>query len=151
MTGNCTRECTEFGHSDTCWMPGQPSPNRKSRGAPKLSTFVPYQEREVPERPGGGSPKLVEERAAKVANIRFVPPYSAYSSASGHEPGPDCPLEEIPLGQAATTPSSQGSKREIYLGSLTMRMPHFLKRKSRPRVTGKEYEQGIGCSQMSTS
>ncbi|MFT7809786.1 protocadherin-1 isoform X1 [Arapaima gigas] len=115
MTGNCTRECTEFGHSDTCWMPGQPSPNRKSRGAPKLSTFVPYQEREVPERPGGGSPKLVEERAAKVANIRFVPPYSAYSSASGHEPGPDCPLEEIPLGQAATTPSSQGSKREIYL------------------------------------
>ncbi|XP_018592902.2 protocadherin-1 isoform X1 [Scleropages formosus] len=115
MTGNCTRECTEFGHSDTCWMPGQPSPNRKSRGAPKLSTFVPYQEREVPERPGGGSPKLAEERAAKVANIRFVPPYSAYSSASSQEPGPDCPLEEFPMGQAATTPSSQGSKREIYL------------------------------------
>ncbi|XP_039181944.1 protocadherin-1 isoform X4 [Crotalus tigris] len=22
LTGTCTRECTEFGHSDTCWMPG---------------------------------------------------------------------------------------------------------------------------------
>ncbi|KAF3838832.1 hypothetical protein F7725_010600 [Dissostichus mawsoni] len=27
MTGNCTHECTEFGHSDSCWMPGgEPSP-----------------------------------------------------------------------------------------------------------------------------
>ncbi|MBN3297118.1 PCDH1 protein, partial [Amia calva] len=41
MTGNCTRECTEFGHSDACWMPGQPSPNRKTKNTPKLSTFVP--------------------------------------------------------------------------------------------------------------
>ncbi|KAG5853202.1 hypothetical protein ANANG_G00070560 [Anguilla anguilla] len=93
MTGNCTRECTEFGHSDACWMPGQPSPNRKTKNAPKLSTFVPYQEREGQERLTGGSPKLVEERSNN---------------------------KEIPLNQtsefpSATSPTSQASKREIYL------------------------------------
>ncbi|XP_015273016.1 PREDICTED: protocadherin-9-like, partial [Gekko japonicus] len=87
MTGNCTRECTEFGHSDTCWMPGQSSPSRRPKNALKLSTFVPS--------------------------------YSAFSNSS-HEPCKDSPLEEIPLTQtsdfqAATTPSSQTAKREIYL------------------------------------
>ncbi|KAJ8378765.1 hypothetical protein AAFF_G00236370 [Aldrovandia affinis] len=123
MTGNCTRECTEFGHSDACWMPGQPSPNRKTKSAPKLSTFVPYQEREGPERlgGGGGSPKLVEERGSgKVPNIRFLPPYSAYSAGGGHDAGKDCVLEEIPLNQTSefstnTSPPTQASKREIYL------------------------------------
>eukprot|EP00062_Callorhinchus_milii_P026410 gi/632988477/ref/XP_007883135.1/ PREDICTED: protocadherin-11 X-linked-like [Callorhinchus milii] len=117
MTGNCTRECSEFGHSDACWMPGQLSPNKKQKNAPKLSTFVPYQERAGQERPAGGSPRLVDERKAKVANIRLIPTYSAFSN---HEPGPDCALEEIPLTQTTdfqhTPPSgSQNSKREIYL------------------------------------
>ncbi|XP_039630339.1 protocadherin-1-like isoform X2 [Polypterus senegalus] len=119
MTGNCTRECTEFGHSDACWMPGQPSPNRKTKTTPKLSTFVPYQERGSQDRLSNGSPRLMEERNAKVTNLRFLPPYSAFSSTS-HEPGKDSPMEEIPLTQAsefqqATTPSAQNSKREIYL------------------------------------
>lgn len=136
MTGNCTHECTEFGHSDACWMPGQPSPNRKSsNNAPKLSTFVPYQEMEGQEHlMANGSPKpLTEERGSgggvggggsgggpKVANMRFMTPYtSAYSGGSG-DSGKDCTLEEIPLSQAieyhsATTPTSQSSKREIYL------------------------------------
>ncbi|XP_005995410.2 protocadherin-1 isoform X1 [Latimeria chalumnae] len=120
MTGNCTRECTEYGHSDTCWMPGQPSPNRKPKNTPKLSTFVPYQDQESQDRLTNGSPKLSEDRNAKVANIRSLPTYSAFSSAS-HEPTKDSiPLEEIPLTQTsdfpqATTPSTQSSKREIYL------------------------------------
>ena len=138
MTGNCTRECTEFGHSDACWMPGQPSPTHamSTKGAPTLSTFVPYQERDGPMT--NGSPKPVpEERVSgnggggsgggggggggstKVAGVRFKPPYTSAYTAGG-EPGKDCSLEEIPLSQAAdysssTTPSSQGSKREIYL------------------------------------
>ncbi|XP_041916642.1 protocadherin-1 isoform X2 [Alosa sapidissima] len=131
MTGNCTRECTEFGHSDACWMPGQPSPTRapkSAKGAAKLSTFVPYQERDGPVT--NGSPKPApEERvsgggsgvgggSSKVAGVRFKPPYTSAYSAGG-EPK-DCSLEEIPLSQAtdyssATTPPSQGSKREIYL------------------------------------
>lgn len=127
MTGKCTRECTEYGHSDSCWMPGQPSPNRtkSSKSGPKLSTFVPYQEREGQERlmADSSSKPLGEERSGgggnKVASIRFLPPYTSAYSAGG-DGGKDCPLEEIPLSQTAdyapaTTPSSQGSKREIYL------------------------------------
>ncbi|KAA0709480.1 hypothetical protein E1301_Tti004095 [Triplophysa tibetana] len=127
MTGKCTHECTEYGHSDSCWMPRQPSPDRTkgSKSGPKLSTFVPYQEREGQERlmADSSSKPLGEERSGggsnKVASIRFLPPYtSAYST--GGDGGKDCPLEEIPLSQTAdyapaTTPSSQGSKREIYL------------------------------------
>ncbi|XP_041800499.1 protocadherin-1-like [Chelmon rostratus] len=133
MTGNCTHECTEFGHSDSCWMPGQPSPNRKvSKNAPKLSTFVPYQEMDGQEQlMANGSPKplTMEERGAgsggggsssKVANMRFMTPYSSAYPGGGDSSGKDCGLEEIPLSQAveyhsATTPTGQTSKREIYL------------------------------------
>ncbi|XP_077388216.1 protocadherin-1-like isoform X1 [Festucalex cinctus] len=137
MTGNCTRECTEFGHSDSCWMPGQPSPNRKGpKGAAvpaKLSTFVPYQEmdaaREAPLPPpppmANGSPKPVpveEHGGGRVANMRFMTPYSsAYPlGAAGQTPAKDCGLEEIPLSQAvefhsAAAPTGHAAKREIYL------------------------------------
>lgn len=133
MTGNCTHECTEFGHSDSCWMPGQPSPNRKvSKNAPKLSTFVPYQEMDGQEQlMANGSPKpmTMEERGtcggggssgSKVANMRFMTPYSSAYPAGGDSSSKDCGMEEIPLSQAveyhsATTPTGQTSKREIYL------------------------------------
>lgn len=131
MTGNCTHECTEFGHSDSCWMPGQPSPTRRvSKSAPKLSTFVPYQEMDGQEQlMANGSPKpLTEERgtgsgaggSSKVANMRFMTPYSSAYPGGGDSSSKDCGLEEIPLSQAveyhsATTPTGQTSKREIYL------------------------------------
>ncbi|XP_069754170.1 protocadherin-1-like isoform X2 [Narcine bancroftii] len=119
MTGNCTRECTEFGHSDTCWMPGQPSPNRKQKNVPKLSTFVPYEEQGSQDRLSNGSPRLAEDCNAKMANIRFIPTHSAFPS-SNHEPSKDSALEEIPLTQPpdyqqAPGPAPQSSKREIYL------------------------------------
>lgn len=44
LTGKCTRECDEFGHSDTCWMPIRPSPRQRQRHGsdpPRLSTFAP--------------------------------------------------------------------------------------------------------------
>ncbi|KAK9403784.1 protocadherin-9-like [Crotalus adamanteus] len=119
LTGTCTRECTEFGHSDTCWMPGQSSPNRRPKNALKFSTFVPYQDRGSQEQVGNGSPRLSEERNTKMANLRLLPTYSAFSNSS-HEPCKNSPMEEIPLTQTsdfqtATTPSSQTAKREIYL------------------------------------
>ncbi|KAM9833786.1 protocadherin-7b isoform 2-T2 [Syngnathus typhle] len=46
MTGKCTRECDEYGHSDSCWMPVRTPPERRlSRSTttpqqPKLSTFM---------------------------------------------------------------------------------------------------------------
>ncbi|KAM9792977.1 protocadherin-7 [Neosynchiropus ocellatus] len=46
LTGKCTRDCDEFGHSDTCWMPIRPSPRQRQRqrhgsDPPRLSTFAP--------------------------------------------------------------------------------------------------------------
>ncbi|AWP05693.1 putative protocadherin-7-like [Scophthalmus maximus] len=44
LTGKCTRECDEFGHSDTCWMPVRHSPRQRQRHGsdpPRLSTFAP--------------------------------------------------------------------------------------------------------------
>uniref|UniRef100_A0A8C5PU99 Protocadherin 1 n=1 Tax=Leptobrachium leishanense TaxID=445787 RepID=A0A8C5PU99_9ANUR len=126
MTGNCTQECTEYGHSDTCWMPGQPSPNRRPKNSLKLSTFVPYQDKGSQEQIGNGNPRIPEDRVGgnnnsttKMANIQLLPTYSAFSSNS-HESCTDSPMEEIPLTQTAdfqhaTTPSSQSAKREIYL------------------------------------
>lgn len=130
MTGNCTLECTEFGHSDSCWMPGQPSPNRRvSKSAPKLSTFVPYQEMDGQEQlmaNGSAKPMTTEDRGtasgsggSKVAGMRFMAPYSS-AYAGGGDSGKDFGLEEIPLSQgveyqSGNTPTGQTSKREIYL------------------------------------
>ena len=79
MTGTCTRECSEFGHSDTCWMPGQSSPSRRTKSsALKLSTFVPYQDRGGQEPAGAGSPSPPEDRNTKTAPVRLLPSYSAF-------------------------------------------------------------------------
>lgn len=114
MTGNCTNECSELGHSDACWMPGHPSPVRKTRNPPKLSTFVPYQERGSLGRLANGSARLGSEEHRS----RLPPSRSAYSN-SGHDASQDCPLEEMPLSVASefppTSPSAHTPKREIYL------------------------------------
>lgn len=114
MTGNCTNECSELGHSDACWMPGHPSPMRKTRNPPKLSTFVPYQERGSLGHLANGSARLSGEEHRP----RLPPSRSAYSN-SGHEAGQDCPLEEMPLSVASefppTSPTAHTPKREIYL------------------------------------
>lgn len=125
MTGNCTTECSELGHSDACWMPGHPSPVRKTRNPPKLSTFVPYQERGSLGRLANGSARLGGEEHRP----RLPPSRSAYSN-SGHDASQDCPLEEMPLSVASefppTSPSAHTPKREIYLwgGNLTTRSVH---------------------------
>lgn len=114
MTGNCTTECSELGHSDACWMPGHPSPVRKTRNPPKLSTFVPYQERGSLGRLVNGSARLGGEEHRS----HLPPSRSAYSN-SGHDANQDSPLEEMPLSVASefppTSPSAHTPKREIYL------------------------------------
>ncbi|EPY81407.1 protocadherin 1 isoform 2 precursor-like protein [Camelus ferus] len=122
MTGTCTRECSEFGHSDTCWMPGQSSPSRRTKSsALKLSTFVPYQDRGGQEPAGAGSPSPPEDRNTKTAPVRLLPSYSAFSHSSHDSCKDSATLEEIPLTQtsdfppAATPASAQTAKREIYL------------------------------------
>lgn len=114
MTGNCTNECSELGHSDACWMPGHPSPVRKTRNPPKLSTFVPYQERGSLGRLANGSARLGGEEHRS----RLPPSRSAYSN-SGHDASQDCPLEEMPLSVPSEFPPTSTTvhtpKREIYL------------------------------------
>ncbi|KAJ3589207.1 hypothetical protein NHX12_010054 [Muraenolepis orangiensis] len=131
MTGNCTPECSELGHSDACWMPGHASPLRKApRTLPKLSTFVPYQERGSMGRLANGSARPAGEEPPRP---RLPPSRSAYGPGGGHAPPAgghapsggggggsvqDCPLEEISLNvsaQAAPPPSVNTPKREIYL------------------------------------
>ncbi|KAF4082283.1 hypothetical protein AMELA_G00149890 [Ameiurus melas] len=109
MTGTCSQECSELGHSDACWMPGQPSPARKARTLPKLSTFVPYQER-------GGT---LGRMANGEPRPRLPPSRSAYAP-SDHAPSDHVPIEEVPLSVTSEFPptsptSNHAPKREIYL------------------------------------
>lgn len=109
MTGTCSQECSELGHSDACWMPGQPSPARKARTLPKLSTFVPYQER------GGTLGRLANGEPRP----RLPPSRSAYAP-SDHAPSDHVPIEEVPLSVTSEFPptsptSNHAPKREIYL------------------------------------
>lgn len=111
MTGTCSQECSELGHSDACWMPGQPSPARKARTLPKLSTFVPYQ-----ERGGGGT---LGRLANGEPRPRLPPSRSAYAP-SDHTPSDHVPMEEVPLSVTSEFPptsptSNHAPKREIYL------------------------------------
>ncbi|KAK7916499.1 hypothetical protein WMY93_012260 [Mugilogobius chulae] len=134
MTGNCTRECSEFGHSDSCWMPGQPSsPSRKAsmvhshtlpnpKTAPKLSTFVPYHSDAESvansPKPAKEEPGTIE-RGAKMANMRFMTPYnSAYtSSATATEGNAKDNVSSNQEYHSGSTPAGQtaAAKREIYL------------------------------------
>lgn len=56
MTGKCTRECDEYGHSDSCWMPVRTSPERR----PSKSTTTPQQPKLSTFMSGGGSSGGVE-------------------------------------------------------------------------------------------
>lgn len=110
MTGNCTQECSEFGHSDSCWMPGQPSPatRRLLKGAPKLSTFVPsYQEMTtVAEGPEQQQPQQQQEQLT--ANGSPYGRGGGTKDCSGRGQGAEFHSAAAPAGQTA-------AKREIYL------------------------------------
>ncbi|KAB5518639.1 hypothetical protein PHYPO_G00168280 [Pangasianodon hypophthalmus] len=56
LTGKCTRDCGEYGHSDTCWMPVQSSPRRlQGNGAPRQRTRKPSPRRPQQEHWGSQS------------------------------------------------------------------------------------------------
>uniref|UniRef100_A0A6I8NQ13 Protocadherin 1 n=1 Tax=Ornithorhynchus anatinus TaxID=9258 RepID=A0A6I8NQ13_ORNAN len=145
MTGTCTQECSEFGHSDACWMPGQSSPSRRPKsGVLKLSTFVPYQDRGGQEPAGTGSPSLVEERNTKMANARLLPTYSAFSTNS-HEPCKDSPLEEIPMSQTSDFPPPKHTvSAECQEGNLPVKAPRHPPSPLSPHPARTPLGRGIG-------
>lgn len=117
LTGKCTRECDEYGHSDACWMPVRTSPERR-RSQPKLSTFMPVgeQERGSQEKLANGDAAVLGDRNRNLLGKKLAAPYEPFSAA-GFGQGEAAP-EAIPLAKAAeyqAAPAGALTRREVYL------------------------------------
>ncbi|XP_069781100.1 protocadherin-7b isoform X2 [Narcine bancroftii] len=117
LTGKCTKECDEFGHSDSCWMPVRTSPERRKKNQPKLSTFMPVTDQESQEKLANGTPQIIGDRNRNLLNKRLTSSYENFNTASYGKNEEGNP-EDIPLTQTADfKPSSvsQLTRREVYL------------------------------------
>ncbi|XP_028831221.1 protocadherin-7b isoform X2 [Denticeps clupeoides] len=133
MTGKCTRECDEYGHSDSCWMPVRTSPERRPKvpsSQPKLSTFM-TSSGSAADQPGsqeamavanGDAPNLLGDRNRNLLNKKMSASSSSYDSfatasfATSEDPGHSS--EDIPLAQTGDyKPTQCGTltRREVYL------------------------------------
>ncbi|XP_019484209.1 PREDICTED: protocadherin-7 isoform X3 [Hipposideros armiger] len=116
LTGKCTRECDEYGHSDSCWMPVRTSPERK-KNQPKLSTFMPVDERGSQEKLANGEAAIMGDRNRNLLNKKLTSSYETFSAASfskNEEANP----EDIPLtktGEYKPSPVNTLTRREVYL------------------------------------
>ncbi|XP_036407160.1 protocadherin-7b isoform X1 [Megalops cyprinoides] len=121
MTGKCTRECDEYGHSDSCWMPVRTSPERRQKNnQPKLSTFMPGgAEHGSQETLANGDPAhMVGDRNRNLLNKKMSSSsYDTFSTASFGK-NEDGHAEDIPLAQTGEykpTPCGTLTRREVYL------------------------------------
>ncbi|XP_072920964.1 protocadherin-7b isoform X1 [Hemitrygon akajei] len=117
LTGKCTRECDEFGHSDSCWMPVRTSPERRKKNQPKFSTFMPVTDRGSQEKLPNGTPQIIGDRNRNLLNKRLTSSYENFNTATYGKNEEGNP-EDIPLTQTADfKPSSvsQLTRREVYL------------------------------------
>ncbi|XP_050751266.1 protocadherin-7 [Gymnogyps californianus] len=117
LTGKCTRECDEYGHSDSCWMPVRTSPERKQKSQPKLSTFMPVDERGSQEKLANGEASLMGDRNRNLLNKKLTSSYETFSAASFSKNEEGNP-EDIPLtqtGEYKPSPVNTLTRREVYL------------------------------------
>ncbi|XP_067325102.1 protocadherin-7 isoform X5 [Anolis sagrei] len=117
LTGKCTRECDEYGHSDSCWMPVRTSPERKPKSQPKLSTFMPVDERGSQEKLANGEASLMGDRNRNLLNKKLTSSYETFSPASFSKSEEANP-EDIPLtqtGEYKPSPVNTLTRREVYL------------------------------------
>ncbi|XP_075608464.1 protocadherin-7 isoform X7 [Balearica regulorum gibbericeps] len=117
LTGKCTRECDEYGHSDSCWMPVRTSPERKQKSQPKLSTFMPVDERGSQEKLANGEASLMGDRNRNLLNKKLTSSYETFSTASFNKNEEGNP-EDIPLAQTGEykpSPVNTLTRREVYL------------------------------------
>ncbi|XP_072262451.1 protocadherin-7 isoform X3 [Pyxicephalus adspersus] len=116
LTGKCTRECDEYGHSDSCWMPVRTSPERKPKNQPKLSTFMPVDERDSQEKLANGEVSLMGDRNRNLLNKKLAS-YETFSAATfskSEEANPeDIPLKQT--GEYKPSPVNTLTRREVYL------------------------------------
>ncbi|KAM4854178.1 protocadherin-7 isoform 2-T2 [Thomomys bottae] len=116
LTGKCTRECDEYGHSDSCWMPVRTSPERK-KSQPKLSTFMPVDERGSQEKLANGEAAIMGDRNRNLLNKKLTSSYETFSAASFSK-NEEANTEDIPLtktGEYKPSPVSTLTRREVYL------------------------------------
>ncbi|XP_061020501.1 protocadherin-7 isoform X4 [Dama dama] len=116
LTGKCTRECDEYGHSDSCWMPVRTSPERK-KSQPKLSTFMPVDERGSQEKLANGEAAIMGDRNRNLLNKKLTSSYETFSAASFSK-NEDANTEDIPLtktGEYKPSPVNTLTRREVYL------------------------------------
>ncbi|XP_043918033.1 protocadherin-7 isoform X2 [Protopterus annectens] len=117
MTGKCTRECDEYGHSDSCWMPVRTSPERRQKNQPKLSTFMPVSEQGSQEKLANGDAPLMGDRNRNLLNKKVTSSYETFSTANFNKSEEGIP-EDIPLSQTGEykpSPVSTLTRREVYL------------------------------------
>ncbi|XP_048220469.1 protocadherin-7 isoform X2 [Perognathus longimembris pacificus] len=116
LTGKCTRECDEYGHSDSCWMPVRTSPERK-KSQPKLSTFMPVDERGSQEKLANGEAAIMGDRNRNLLNKKLTSSYETFSAASFSK-NEEASTEDIPLtktGEYKPSPVNTLTRREVYL------------------------------------
>ncbi|EPY81371.1 hypothetical protein CB1_000741003 [Camelus ferus] len=116
LTGKCTRECDEYGHSDSCWMPVRTSPERK-KSQPKLSTFMPVDERGSQEKLANGEAAIMGDRNRNLLNKKLTSSYETFSAASFSK-NEEANTEDIPLtktGEYKPSPVNTLTRREVYL------------------------------------
>ncbi|XP_051030059.1 protocadherin-7 isoform X5 [Phodopus roborovskii] len=116
LTGKCTRECDEYGHSDSCWMPVRTSPERK-KSQPKLSTFMPVDERGSQEKLANGEAAIMGDRNRNLLNKKLTSSYETFSAASFSK-NEEANSEDIPLtktGEYKPSPVNTLTRREVYL------------------------------------
>ncbi|XP_030047126.1 protocadherin-7 isoform X3 [Microcaecilia unicolor] len=115
LTGKCTRECDEYGHSDSCWMPVRTSPERKQKNQPKLSTFMPVDERGSQEKLANGEASLMGDRNRNLLNKKLTSSYETFNAAT-YSKNEETNPEDIPLTQTGEyKPSPISTRREVYL------------------------------------
>lgn len=136
MTGKCTRECDEYGHSDACWMPVHTSPERRPKATPpKLSTFnsssagcsgaEPATSSDPLTMANGEPSHLLGDRNRNLLNKKMASSsssssaYDAFGSAAfSASDETSRPVEEIPLaptGEYKPTQCGTLTRREVYL------------------------------------
>ncbi|XP_031757588.1 protocadherin-7 isoform X2 [Xenopus tropicalis] len=116
LTGKCTRECDEYGHSDSCWMPVRTSPERKQKTQPKLSTFMPVDERDSQEKLPNGEVNLMGDRNRNLLNKKLAS-YETFNTAT-YSKSEEANPEDIPLtqtGEYKPSPVNTLTRREVYL------------------------------------
>ncbi|XP_041440048.1 protocadherin 7 L homeolog isoform X2 [Xenopus laevis] len=116
LTGKCTRECDEYGHSDSCWMPVRTSPERKRKTQPKLSTFMPVDERDSQEQLANGEVTLMGDRNRNLLNKKLAS-YETFNTAT-YSKSEEANPEDIPLtqtGEYKPSPVNTLTRREVYL------------------------------------